>query len=140
MSKFIFATGLLLSFAANSAELVLKPVKIAPDIYAVIGDLGNQTFENEGLNSNLGFVVTGDGVLVINTGPSMRVARALQIAIGKITAQPVKWGVNLNSQNHYWLGNGHLNRGALRSWHTKKLTRSCAKSARRNLPAARDYL
>ena len=113
MSKFIFATGLLLSFAANSAELVLKPVKIAPDIYAVIGDLGNQTFENEGLNSNLGFVVTGDGVLVINTGPSMRVARALQIAIGKITAQPVKWVVNLNSQNHYWLGNGHFkSRGA----------------------------
>jgi glyoxylase-like metal-dependent hydrolase (beta-lactamase superfamily II) len=108
MRIFILAAGLLLSFAANSAELVLNPVKVAPDIYAVIGDLGNQTYENEGLNSNLGFVVTNDGVLVINTGPSMHVARALHRAIGKTTAQPVKWVVNLNSQNHYWLGNSHF--------------------------------
>ena len=108
MRLFILAVGLLLSFAANSSELILKPVKIAPDIYAVIGDLSNQTYENDGLNCNLGFVVTDDGVLVVNTGPSIRVARALHAAIRKITSQPVKWVVNVNSQNHYWLGNRHF--------------------------------
>ncbi len=108
MRAFMLAVGLLLSFATHSAELTLKPVKIAPGIYAVIGDLGNQTYENDGLNNNLGFVVTDDGVLVINTGPSTRVARALHAAIGKITSQPVKWAVNVNGQNHYWLGNGYF--------------------------------
>ena len=35
-------------------------------------------------------------------------ARALHAAIRNITAQPVKWAVNVNSQNHYWLGNGYF--------------------------------
>ena len=67
MRLFILIAGLFLSLPAASAELILKPVKVAPDIYAVIGDLGAQTYENDGLNNNLGFIVTSDGVLVINT-------------------------------------------------------------------------
>lgn len=97
-----------LAFPTQAAELTLNPVKIAPDVYAVIGDLGPQTYENDGLNNNLGFIVTGDGVLVINSGPSTRVAKALHAAIRKITPQPVKWVVNVNSQNHQWLGNGYF--------------------------------
>ncbi len=108
MRLFILIAGLFLSLSAASAELILKPVKVAPDIYAVIGDLGGQTYENEGLNNNLGFIVTSDGALVINTGPSLRVAKALHAAIKNITSQPVKWAVNVNSQNHQWLGNGYF--------------------------------
>ena len=101
-------TGLFLALSAQAAELTLTPIRIVPDVYAVIGDLGAQTYENEGLNNNLGFVVTCHGVLVINTGPSMRVAKALHAAIKNITSQPVKWAVNVNSQNHQWLGNGYF--------------------------------
>jgi len=96
------------SVAVQAQDLSLQPVQIAPNVYAVIGDLAGQTYENEGLNNNLGFVVSDAGVLVINTGPSVRVARALHAAIRKITAQPVKWVVNVNSQNHNWLGNGYF--------------------------------
>jgi len=96
------------SVAVQAQELNLQPVPVAPDVYAVVGDLAGQTYENEGLNNNLGFVVSDAGVLVINTGPSVRVARALHAAIRKITVQPVKWVVNVNSQNHYWLGNGYF--------------------------------
>ena len=101
-------TGLFLALSAQAAELTLNPIRIAPDVYAVIGDLGAPTYENDGLNNNLGFVVTSHGVLVINTGPSMRVAKALHAAIKNITPQPVKWAVNVNSQNHQWLGNGYF--------------------------------
>src|SRR3989344_5791020 len=100
--------GLFLGFSAHAADLVLTPVSIAPDTYAVIGDLGGQTYENDGFNNNLGFVVTDAGVLVINTGPTARVAKALHAAIQKVTPQPVKWVVNVNSQNHYWHGNGYF--------------------------------
>jgi glyoxylase-like metal-dependent hydrolase (beta-lactamase superfamily II) len=96
------------SVAVQAQELTLQPVQVAPDIYAVVGDLGGQTYENDGLNNNLGFVVSDAGVLVINSGPSARVARALHAAIRKTTPQPVKWLVNLNSQNHNWLGNGYF--------------------------------
>ena len=96
------------SMAVQARDLSLQPVPVAPDVYAVVGDLAGQTYENDGLNNNLGFVVSDAGVLVINTGPSERVARALHAAIRKITAQPVKWVVNVNSQNHNWLGNGYF--------------------------------
>lgn len=98
----------LAGLSASAEEPVLKPIRVAPDVYAVIGDLGMQTYENAGLNNNLGFVVGTDGVLVINSGPSTRVARALHEAIRKITPQPVKFVVNVNSQSHYWLGNGYF--------------------------------
>ena len=99
---------LFVSVGAPAQDLALQPVQVAPDVYAVVGDLSGQTYENDGLNNNLGFMVSDTGVLVINTGPSARVARALHAAIRKITAQPVKWVVNVNSQNHYWHGNGYF--------------------------------
>ena len=86
----------------------MQPVKVAPDVYTVVGDLAGQSYENEGLNNNLGFVVGDAGVLVIGSGPSVRVARALHAAIRKITTQPVKWVVNGGSQNHYWHGNSYF--------------------------------
>lgn len=96
------------SVAVQAQELILQPVQVAPNVYAVVGDLAGQTYENDGLNNNLGFVVSDAGVLVINSGPSVRAARALHATIQKITTQPVKWVVNVNSQNHYWLGNGYF--------------------------------
>ena len=107
MRWMIFALWFV-SVAAHAQELSLQPVPVAPNVYAVVGDLAGQSYENDGLNNNLGFVVGDAGVLVINSGPSMRVARALHAAIRKITALPVKWLVNGNRQNHNWLGNGYF--------------------------------
>ncbi len=94
--------------SATAGELVLQPIRVAQDVYVVVGDLNAQSYSNDGLNNNLGFVVGADGVLVINAGPTTRVARALHQAIKKITPQPIKWVVNLNSQSHYWLGNDYF--------------------------------
>lgn len=107
--RFIPLLGLLASApTALAGKLVLTPTQVAPDVYVVVGALGAQTYENDGLNNNPGFVIGEDGVLVINSGPSVRVAKALHQAIGKITKRPVKWVVNVNSQNHNWLGNGYF--------------------------------
>ncbi len=109
LTRMLLITWLMLfGQIALAADLQLKPVRIAPDVYAVIGDLGTQTYANEGLNNNLGFVVGTDGVLVINTGPSTHVARALHDAIKKITPFPIKFVVNINAQNHNWLGNSYF--------------------------------
>lgn len=108
----IALTACLVSIAIPgvAADLVLKPARVAPNVYAVIGDLGAQRYDNEGLNNNLGFVVGTDGVLVINAGPSTRVARALHDAIREVTPKPVKLVVNVNAQSHYWLGNDYFRR------------------------------
>lgn len=113
MRAFLAAVFALTCPLAASADLALKPTRVAPNVYAVIGDLSPQSYENDGLNNNLGFIVGSDGVLVINAGPSTRVARALHEAIKKITPQPVKWVVNLNAQSHYWLGNDYFRQQAV---------------------------
>lgn len=93
---------------AAAAEIRLKPVQVAPGVFAVIGDLGPQSYENHGLNSNLGFIVADSGVIVINTGPTVAVARALHAAIKRATSKPLKWTINTGSQPHYWLGNHYF--------------------------------
>ena len=100
----------LASRCVIAADLLLQPIRIAPDVYAVIGDLGGQRYDNDGLNNNLGFVVGTDGVLVINAGPSTRGAEALHAAIKRTTPKPIKWVVNVNAQSHYWLGNDYFKR------------------------------
>lgn len=106
--RWIFLALFITMTAVQAEDLVLQPVQVAPNVYAVIGDLAGQTYENDGLNNNLGFVISDKGVLVINTGPSLRVAKALHAAIQKTTQQPIKWVVDVNSQNHYWLGNDYF--------------------------------
>lgn len=100
--------SLVLLAGAAHAELTLKPQAVAPNVYAIVGDLGAQSYANEGLNNNLGFIVTDAGVVVVNSGPSVRVAKALHAAIARTTAQPIKWVINSNAQPHYWLGNGYF--------------------------------
>src|SRR3990172_11931947 len=106
MHRQIVVALLVLFFpaAGMAGALELKPVKVGDGVYAVVGDLEGQTYKNDGLNANLGFVVGRDGVLVINTGPTRRVAEALHHAIKTVTSKPVKWVVNVNSQHHYWHG------------------------------------
>ena len=110
MHRQIVVALLVLFFpaAGMAGALELKPVKVGDGVYAVVGDLEGQTYKNDGLNANLGFVVGRDGVLVINTGPTRRVAEALHRAIRAVTTSPIKWVVNVNSQNHYWHGNGYF--------------------------------
>ena len=49
--------GALLAWG-NASALTFSPVKVAPDVYAFIGDTGARTYENEGMNANAGFIVT----------------------------------------------------------------------------------
>ncbi|HEY9096693.1 MAG TPA: MBL fold metallo-hydrolase, partial [Hydrogenophaga sp.] len=58
---------------AQAADVVFQAV--APGVYAHIGDTGPRTYENEGLNNNLGLVVTADGALLIDSGASFQGAK-----------------------------------------------------------------
>ena len=82
--------------------------KVADNIYALVGPLGQRSAENDGLNANFGFVVTPAGVILIDSGASLLGARKIEAAIGKVTQQPVRWVINTGSQDHRWLGNGYF--------------------------------
>ena len=89
------------------SELYSKPVEVIPGIFTAIGATAPPTYENSGHNNNLSFIVTGDGVIVINGGASVRLARALHDEIRVVTDQPVKLVINENGQGHAVLGNAY---------------------------------
>ena len=87
------------------SELYNKPVEVIPNVFSAIGATAPPTYENSGHNNNLSFVITTDGVVVINSGASVSLASALHEEIKTITDQPVKLVINENGQGHAILGN-----------------------------------
>ena len=87
------------------SELYNKPVEVIPNVFSAIGATAPPTYENSGHNNNLSFVITSEGVVVINSGASVRLASALHEEIKTITDQPVKLVINENGQGHAILGN-----------------------------------
>lgn len=87
--------------------LYAKPVEVAPGVYSAIGATQPPTYENAGHNNNLSFIVTTDGVVVVNGGASWKLAEALDREIAEVTDQPVKLVINENGQGHSMLGNSY---------------------------------
>lgn len=105
VTQLLFA---LLALPALAGAVNLRFNEIAPGVHVFIGDMGARTYANEGLNANTGFVVTKDGVVVIDSGSSYRVAQQIHAAIRRVTKQPVKYVINTGGQDHRWLGNGYF--------------------------------
>lgn len=122
----LFAAALLLSACSNesstpSATVAPEPASVnetespfemraermAEGVYAVVSPA--RTFpntENMGWNSNAAFVVTGDGILVLDTGSSPKVGEALLQTIRSVSDQPIRWIINTHVHGDHWLGNG----------------------------------
>jgi glyoxylase-like metal-dependent hydrolase (beta-lactamase superfamily II) len=99
----------LFLWAAGSAHAVdVRFERVADGVYAFVGELGARTEANEGLNANLGLVVTRDGAVLIDSGATFRSARQIHEAVRRVTSQPVRWVINTGGQDHRWLGNGYF--------------------------------
>ena len=97
---------LLPPLAAQAVEVTFRPV--ADGVYAFVGETGARSLRNEGLNANLGLVVTPAGAVLIDSGATFQGARQIHEAVRRITPQPVKWVINTGGQDHRWLGNGYF--------------------------------
>ena len=86
--------------------LYAKPVELIPNVWTSIGATAPPTYENSNHNNNYTFIVTGDGVVVINSG-SYLLAQALHSEIREVTDEPVVLVINENGQGHAMLGNGY---------------------------------
>ena len=107
--KYVFALafGLILSTtAAADAELTLQPV--TSNVYAIVGSLGNRTAENSANNATFGFVVTEQGVVLIDAGGTYQGAKNIHAMIQSVTDKPVVTVINTGGQDHRWMGNGYF--------------------------------
>jgi len=111
LSTFLtFMTGALAAcltaLPAWAVEVSFQPV--TDGLYAYIGDLEGRSYDNEGLNANIGLVVTPAGAVLIDSGASYQGAGKIAAAVKKVTNQPIKWVINTGGQDHRWLGNGYF--------------------------------
>ena len=111
MKSFIFRLALslaatVITLPAWAVEVVFKPV--AAGVYAYVGEIEGRTYDNEGLNANIGLVVTPAGAVLIDSGATLQTAQKIHEAAKKVTNQPVKWVINTGGQDHRWLGNGYF--------------------------------
>ena len=83
----------------------LAPRQIAPRTWVVEGAVADFERRNGCNIINTGFIATGAGVVVINTGVSRRYGEQLRAAIAKVTAEPIVRVINLNLHPDYFLGN-----------------------------------
>lgn len=116
MKRSIFAVALLTTPALASEDiadqypgsvLYSKPYEVLPGVFSAIGATAPPTYENAGHNNNLSFIITDEGVVVINGGASYQLAEALHLEIKAVTDQPVKLVFNENGQGHAMLGNSY---------------------------------
>lgn len=89
------------------SALYSAPVEFIPGVFSAIGATAPPTYDNSGHNNNLSFIITGEGVVVINGGGAYVLAEALHAEIKARTDEPVVLVVNENGQGHAMLGNSY---------------------------------
>lgn len=89
---------------AVGTMLYRSPVEVLPGIYTATGATAPATYENSGHNNNLTFIITTEGVVVVNASDNALLAESLHREIRKLTEQPVRYVILENGQGHAMLG------------------------------------
>jgi len=83
----------------------LSAVQVAKDVYTFIGKTEDFSTDNGGNIVNTAFIVAAQGVIVIDTGPSLRYGQQMRRAIAAITAKPIVLVINTHHHPDHFLGN-----------------------------------
>ena len=86
----VLALFVLLPAAATAAEPELKAVQVAERVWFVQGGAALGSPANRNFISNAGFVVTDDGVVVVDALGSPALAKELLAEVRRVTPQPVR--------------------------------------------------
>ncbi len=105
MLRLILLAVLATTATAADFDYALKPRQIAEGTWVLLGRNEDFTFTNGGNIVNTAFVVTGAGVLVIDTGPSRLYGEQLRRAIAAITDESIVKALNTHHHPDHFLGN-----------------------------------
>lgn len=92
---------------APDSMLYSYPIEVDTNVWSAIGATAPPTYENSGHNNNLSFIITSEGVVVVNASDNYLLAKALHEEIKQKTDQPVKYVILENAQGHAMLGSNY---------------------------------
>lgn len=105
----LLACALVIGLSSSSTTLAndygLVPRQVAPDTWVIVGLREDFSRSNGGNIVNTAFVVTGDGVVVIDSGPTRLYGEALRAAIAKVSNQAIREVWNTHHHPDHVLGN-----------------------------------
>lgn len=90
---------------AEDFDYRLMPQRVADGVYAFIGKSEDFSRTNGGNIVNTGFIVAPEGVIVIDSGPSLRYGRQQRQAIGRVSKLPVALVIDTHHHPDHFLGN-----------------------------------
>jgi glyoxylase-like metal-dependent hydrolase (beta-lactamase superfamily II) len=89
----------------NDVVRIYPAQKIHDNLYVIHGPQGVPSVENQSFMNNPAWVVTADGVVVIDPGSSVQVGRMVMAQLQKTTNKPVTHVFNTHVHGDHWLGN-----------------------------------
>lgn len=93
-------------FRVDAKDPDTKPLpyyKIAPDTYFFFGNIAEVDGVNRGFNGNAGFIVTRDGVVVLDALGTPALARRMIASIRTVTKKPIRYLVISHAHpDHYY--------------------------------------
>jgi len=95
-------------YKSSENESRLELVEVVENVYAVVGPLANRSPENLGNNATFGFVVTSEGIVLIDPGGTYLGAKKIHSVIKTVSDKPIKYVINTGGQDHRWLGNDYF--------------------------------
>ena len=104
--------------AADSVALKSRvtPIEVTPRVYYVQGQAGAASAANEAYNSNAGFVVTDEGVVVIDALGTPALGEALLKAIRGVTPKPLRRVIVTHYHADHFYGLEPLKRAGAEVW------------------------
>ncbi len=100
------------TFAANVQDFLvgppvkdIPPVQLSKHVWMIFAPDGFPTPENRGMMSNVCFVVTSAGVVILDSGSSLQIGQMAIRMIKKVTPLPVIAVFNSHFHGDHWLGN-----------------------------------
>lgn len=106
MKRWLFAVFFISNAVfADNFDYALQPQAVATDTYVIEGKTEDFSKRNGGFIVNTGFIVTSDGVVVVDTGASRRFGEQQRAAIEKLTGKKVVRVYLTHHHPDHFLGN-----------------------------------